>query len=227
MAQTRNKKKQSRKDLRQAQQRQKRLRYLRIGGLLILAVAALAAFSFYRTSTAPQIDAPEDVMAANIDGPADAPVNIVEFGDFGCPSCRAWHNAGIKDQLKAQFGDQISFTFRHFPVITRLSPKAAEAGQCASEQGRFWEYHDFIYEQTPQNALANDDLKGYAQAIGLNSTEFDRCLDSDKYRSYVSRDQQAAIAAGAAGTPTFFINERLVSFSFESMAATIQHELES
>jgi protein-disulfide isomerase len=220
-------KKGRRQERKEARQREQRMRWMRIGGLVILGVIALGAFSFFRASSAPQVDAPEEVMAANIDGPVDAPVSIVEFGDFGCPSCRAWHNSGIKEALKEEFGEQISFTFRHFPVITALSPTAAQAGQCAAEQGRFWDYHDYIYEVTPYQALAVDDLKGYSATIGLDSAQFDECLDSGKYRGYVSRDQQAAIAAGARGTPTFFINGQQADFSFEGMAATIQSELSS
>jgi protein-disulfide isomerase len=201
--------------------RTRKLRWMRIGGLILIAAGGLAALGFYRSSTAPNVDAPLDLMSANIDGPVDAAVRIVEFGDFGCPSCRAWHNSGIKEALKSEFDDQISFTFRHFPVITRQSPKAAEARQCASEQGRFWEYHDFIYEMTPINALSIEQLKGYAASIGLDSEQFDQCLDSGKYKSYVARDQQAAFSAGAAGTPTFFINGRISSFSYDSMQSAI------
>jgi protein-disulfide isomerase len=219
-------KKKGRRQQRQAtHQRQQRLRWVRIGGLIVLALAALAVFGFYRVSSAPQVDAPAEIMAANVDGPAEAPVRIVEFGDFGCPSCRAWHNSGITEQLKAEFGDQINFTFRHFPVITRQSPKAAEAGQCAAEQNRFWDFHDFIYEQTPQNALSIDQLNSYAATLGLDTDEFSQCLESGKYRSYVARDQEAALAAGARGTPTFFINGKQSSFSYQGMAATIQQEL--
>ncbi|HET6445866.1 MAG TPA: thioredoxin domain-containing protein [candidate division Zixibacteria bacterium] len=201
--------------------RARNLHWLRIGGLILIVAGGLAVLGFYRSSTAPKVDAPLDLMAANIDGPVDAPVRIVEFGDFGCPSCRAWHNSGIKEALKSEFGEQISFTFRHFPVITRQSPKAAEAGQCASEQSRFWEYHDFIYEMTPINALSVEQLKGYAASIGLDSDQFNQCLDSGKYQSYVARDQQAAFSAGAAGTPTFFINGRISSFSYEGMLSAI------
>ena len=216
-----------RKQLREEQKRAQRLRWLRIGGLAILAIAAFTIFGFYRSSTAPSVDAPAEILIANIDGAVDAPVRIVEFGDFGCPSCRAWHNSGIKDALKEQFGDQISFTFRHFPVITRQSPQAAEAGQCASEQGQFWAYHDYIYEQTPIGALSIDQLRSYAVAIGLDTTQFNQCIDSGKYGSYVARDQQAAISAGARGTPTFYINGQQVGFSFENMAATIEQALGS
>jgi protein-disulfide isomerase len=219
--------KKNRRQIRAEQERAQRMRLIRIGGIVLLSIAAFAVIAFYRTSTAPAVDAPEDVMAANISGPIDAPVSIVEFGDFGCPSCRAWHNSGIKDALIDEFGDDISFTFRHFPVITRQSPKAAEAGQCASEQDQFWAYHDYIYEQTPLEALSPDQLKSYASAIGLDSGQFNQCLDSGQYASYVSRDRQAAFSAGAAGTPTFYINGQIVSFSYDSMAAAIQATLNS
>jgi protein-disulfide isomerase len=205
--------------------RERNLRWVRIVGLILIVGGGLAALGFYRASTAPKVDAPLELMADNIDGPIDAPVRIVEFGDFGCPSCRAWHNSGIKEALKSEFGEQISFTFRHFPVITRLSPKAAEAGQCASEQGQFWAFHDFIYERTPINALSVDQLKNYASSIGLETDQFNQCLDSGQYKSYVARDQQAAFSAGAAGTPTFFINGQVVSFSYASMQAAINQLL--
>jgi len=227
MAKRSTQKKGQRQKRQESKQREQRLRWIRIGGLIILALGALGIFGFYRVSSAPNVDAPLEIMASNVIGPVDASVRIVEFGDFGCPACRQWHNAGIKDQLIDTFGDQISFTFRHFPVITRQSPKAAEAGQCASEQGRFWEYHDFIYEDTPFEALSVNELKNYAAAISLDSDQFDQCLDSGKYQSYVAKDQSAALAAGARGTPTFYINGEVVDFFFESMAAKIEDELDS
>lgn len=217
----------SRAQKRQEQKRSQRLRLLRIGGISILLVAVLAAFAFYRASTAPQVESPLELMPDNIDGPIDAPVSIVEFGDFGCPACRAWHNSGIKTALKEEFGDQISFTFRHFPVITHQSPRAAEAGQCAAEQELFWEFHDYIYEQTPLAELSPEQLRSYASAVGLDMAQFNECFDSGRHAGYVSRDQQAALAAGARGTPTFFINGRQVGFSFEDMASVILSEINS
>ncbi len=118
-------------------------------------------------------------------GLVDAPVRIVEFGDFGCPACRAWHNSGIRNALIEEYGEDISFTYRHFPVITTQSPRAAEAGQCASEQGKFCDYHDYIYESTPLAALSPDQLKSYADAVGLDKQQFDECLDLGKFAGYV------------------------------------------
>jgi protein-disulfide isomerase len=167
------------------------------------------------------------IVTANIDGSLDAPVQIVEFADFGCPRCRAWHTNGIKEQLQEEFGEQIAFTFRHYPIITSLSPKAAEAGQCAAEQDAFWEYHDYIYEQTLVAALEPDDLVSYAAEIGLDTTQFEACLDSAKYEAYVAQDWQAALDAGGGGTPAFYINEEPVGFSYEVMAGTIREILNS
>ncbi len=75
--------------------------------------------------------------------------------------------------------------------------------------------------------MSPDQLKSYAAALGLDSAQFNQCLDSGQYRSYVANDQSAALAAGARGTPTFFINGRQVGFSYQAMAATIQNELGS
>jgi protein-disulfide isomerase len=188
----------------------------------------MVAFGSYRSASTPQVDDLANVSDANIAGLREAPVSIVEFSDFDCPSCRAWHNSGIEPQLFAEFGDQISFTFRHYPVITRQSPQAAEAAQCAGEQGAFWEYHHFLYESAPPGALSTTQLKGYAMTLGLDRAAFDRCLDGGETASYVARDREAAMAAGLRGTPAFFVNGERVSFaSYEEMAAAIRAQLDS
>ncbi|MFQ5400913.1 MAG: DsbA family protein [Anaerolineae bacterium] len=199
--------------------RNKKLRWAGIATLVVLTIGAVA---YWRSASAEPVNNPAEVMAANTIGPTDAPVQIVEFGDLGCPACRAWHNAGIREQILAKYGDRISITFRHFPVITPQSPQAAEASQCAAEQGAFWEYHDYIYEQTPQGALSVTDLQSYAAAIGLDTNAFNNCMSSGKYREYVARDQQAAFSNGARGTPSFYINGQAVYYpGFEDLAVAI------
>ena len=212
---------------REAQAQEKRLRRIRILGFVGLVVIAGAVLVFWRNAGRVPAEEAAALVAPNRIGPASAPVQIVEFGDFGCPACRAWHNAGIQEQLVANFGEQISFEFRHFPVITAQSPQAAEAAQCAAEQGAFWEYHDFIYEQTRQNALSRSDLENYAAAIGLDEAAFEGCLDSGRFKELVQRDLRAAQSAGARGTPTFLINGEQAFPSYESMSATIQEILGS
>jgi protein-disulfide isomerase len=216
--------KQKRLETQNQAKRLKRVRILGIVGIVILAGAALV---FWRNAGRIPASEAAALAAPNRIGPENAPVQIVEFGDFGCHSCRAWHNAGIKEQLLAEFGDQISLEFRHFPVITRQSPQAAEAAQCAAEQGAFWPYHDYIYEQTAEGALGQSDLQSYAIAIGLDQAAFDSCLESGRFRELVQQDLRAAQDAGARGTPTFLINGQQAFPSYQSMSATIQEILGS
>ena len=137
-------------------------------------------------------------------GAANAPVTIIEYGDFGCPSCRAWHNAGIPDQIMATYGDQVRFVWRDFPVITAFSPDAAQAAQCAYDQERFWEYHDLLFERA--NSLRVGDLKNYASELGLDRAEFDRCLDSQQHQATVEVDLEDAYGLRLRGTPSFLVN---------------------
>ena len=219
------KRKKSRKQRRrEKQQRETRLKRMRWAGFIVLAIAIIGGLVAWRNAGRPS-GAIVATTPPNLDGPVDAPVRVVEYGDFGCHACRQWHNLGIKEQLKSRFGEQVSFEFRHFPVITAQSPTAAEAGQCAAEQGQFWAYHDYIYEQTPQGALSTPDLKSYAAAIGLDQAQFDSCLDSDKYEPVVNRHWQQARDAGARGTPTFLVNGQQAFPGYEGLAAAIEQEL--
>ena len=160
--------------------------------------------------------APTDAIAANpapmevapAFGPATAPVTIVEYADFGCPACWEWYKLGILDQLRAKYGDQIRFVWRDFPVITLLSPKAAEAGQCAHEQGKFWEFHDLVYERN--GAIAADDLKAYAAEVGLNMDQFNECVTSRRYRDRVNAQQHEGFERDLKGAPAFFVNDQRV-----------------
>ena len=137
-------------------------------------------------------------------GPATAPVTIVEYGDFGCPTCLAWEKAGILNQVISQYGDKVHFVWRDFPVITAQSPKAAEAGRCAQDQGKFWAYHDLLYAKAP--ALDVNSLKTYAAQMGLDAAKFNQCLDSGQHQAEVNRDEQDAYAYHFTGTPSFLIN---------------------
>ena len=158
-------------------------------------------------------------------GPESAPVEIVEYGDFGCPACRGWHNAGIRAQILATFGDQVRFVWKDFPVITPQSPHAAEAGQCAAAQGKFWEFHDLVYEQFA--GLEPDALGGYAARVGLDLAAFAQCLEQSVMRAKVQANEQEARRLGLLGTPGFAINGRPLPAppSFEQLATLIQQEL--
>lgn len=196
-----NKRRRMRERRRQKMQRQ---RWLSVAAGL-LALFALAAFVLWPRSQAETVS-PARLADDPSLGPADAPVTIVEYGDFGCPSCRAWYNAGILDQIRARYGDKVRFLWRDFPVITSQSPKAAEAAQCAYDQGKFWQYHDLLFARAP--ALGISDLKAYAADIGLDTAQFNQCLDSGKHLATVRRDWQDAETHGFLGTPSFLINNQ-------------------
>ncbi len=154
-------------------------------------------------------------------GPETASVTIIEYADFGCITCQAWHQFGVREQIIDYYGDQVRFVWRDFPVTTRQSPKAAEAGFCAHDQNSFWEYHDILFENAP--ALALENLKAYAETIGLETNEFNQCLDSGKYQQAVANELAKAKELGLRGVPSFIVNgKRLVGPpSFEQLAATI------
>jgi protein-disulfide isomerase len=141
-------------------------------------------------------------------GPKSAPVTVVEFGDYGCESCRIWAQAGMRQQLLDKYGDKVRFVWADYPVITVESPKAAEAGRCAYDQGKFWEYQDYVYNN--YWGLETDNLKFYASQVGLNQAIFDQCLDSGVKKAEVNLDFKDALLRSFRGTPTFLINDKAV-----------------
>ena len=169
--------------------------------LVIGIIIVLPRFKPKPTDPAPLDDAPSI-------GPETAPVTIIEYGDFGCPSCMYWYKIGALDQLRAKYGDQIRFVWRDYPVITLLSFKAAEAGQCANDQGKFWEFHDAVYQN--EGAINAGDLKAYATAIGLNMNRFNDCVASRRYRDRVNAEMDEAFNHGYNGAPFFTINNKLL-----------------
>jgi protein-disulfide isomerase len=138
-------------------------------------------------------------------GDPDAPVMLVEFGDFECPHCSRAHP--VVKALVQQLGDQLCFAFRHFP-LTSVHPHAAlaaEAAEAAGAQQRFWEMHDLLYEN--QDALDLDELVGYAKLAGLDVERFVHDLRVHRFRDRVRDDLRSGALSGAGGTPTFFIND--------------------
>ena len=140
-------------------------------------------------------------------GPREAPVTIVEFSDFHCPFCKTV--VGTLKQITAQYGDRVRWVFRDFP-IPALHPEAQiahEAARCAGEQGKFWAYHDILFDRAPVSAPAA--LRDLALLAGAEPARFNQCLSSNKYRAAVNADMEAGAQLGITGTPTFFINGAL------------------
>jgi len=157
-------------------------------------------------------------------GPASAPIELVEFSDFQCPYCYRAHPV-IKQVLNT-YGSKIRFVYRNYPLPNHPNARpAAEAAQCANEQGQFWPYHDRLFAD--QTKLGNDDLKASAAALGMDAAKFNACLDSHKYKARVDADTQAGNEVGVNGTPAFFINGRLLSGAqpYDEFKKVIDEEL--
>lgn len=143
-----------------------------------------------------------------IRGEKNAPVSIVEFSDFQCPFCKA--ATTTMHQIMAQYAGKVRWVFRDFPIASLhpLANRAHEAARCAAEQGKFWEYHDVLFQKSPQ--LAPDSLKQYARDLKLDGDSFDRCLEAGKYQAAIAADIEEGQRLGVSGTPAFFINGRLL-----------------
>jgi protein-disulfide isomerase len=137
-------------------------------------------------------------------GPADAPVTLVEYGDYECPYCGMAHP--VVASILRQMGPTLRFAYRHFP-LTRLHPhaqNAAEIAEAAGERARFWAMHDLLFQN--QRALEYDDLIGYAAELGIDPGWAASALASLRYAERVREDVVSGARSGVNGTPTFFIN---------------------
>lgn len=148
------------------------------------------------------VSAEDDAVLGN----ANASVTIIEFSDFECPYCGKFFTETLP-LIKQNYINtgKVKLVYRDFPLSFHPdSEKAAEAAECAGEQSKYWEMHDKLFEN--QNALGVDSLKQYAKDIGLDSAQFNACLDSGKMTSEVQKDSADGQSYGVSGTPTFFIN---------------------
>lgn len=141
---------------------------------------------------------------ARVRGNPDAPVTIVEFSDYECPFCRG--SEQVIRTVLAKYGDKVKLAYRDFPLrqIHPHSLAAAEASRCASEQGKFWQYHDLLF--SVPNKLDAAGLLDDARTSGLNEAQFLSCLNTEKFKTAVDADVRAGSSARVSGTPAFFIN---------------------
>ena len=145
---------------------------------------------------------PVDAKNDHIRGDKNAKITIVEYSDLECPFCKNFHNTMIQvlDANKAN----VRWVYRHFPLDSLHSQarKEALASECASEQGKFWEFIDLVFQETTSNdGLDLAKLPDYARRINLNVNQFNACVSSEKYAAAIREDEQDAQAAGARGTP--------------------------
>ena len=168
-------------------------------------------------------------------GDPNAPVTLIEFSDFQCPFCRKFYKETLP-QIKKEYilTGKAKLVYRDFPLV-QIHPgatPAAEGAECAQDQGKFWEMHDAIFDEQEKQGSGTvqftvDDVKKWAANIGLDTSKFNQCLDSGKYKQEVEKDLADGSAAGVNGTPATFINGRLVSGAqpFSAFKVIIDEEL--
>jgi protein-disulfide isomerase len=152
---------------------------------------------------------PFDITGRPAVGPDDAPVEFVEFTDYECPFCKRFFEETYPE-IRAEYKDRVKFVVRNFPLrsIHADAQKAAEAAECAFDQGQFWRYHDHLFRNSEN--LGEDDLRRYARDLGLDGRQFDTCLDSGAKVDIVQRDVKDGYRFGVSGTPAFFINGQVL-----------------
>ncbi len=151
-----------------------------------------------------------DINRNEILGNKNAKVSWVEFGDYQCPYCKKLHSGARKEIIKKYVDSgKINMVFKNFAFLGEESVWAAEAALCAKDQGKFWDYHDLLFEKQSgenQGTFKKDNLIKWAAELGLNVDEFKGCLDSEVKKSEIQKDYEEGIKVGVEGTPTVFIN---------------------
>jgi len=176
-------------------------------------------------------DQPAKVQVSADDDPVKgskaSKVTIIEFGDFQCPYCGVFFKQ-VLPELESRYIEtgKAKLVYRDLPLsFHQYAQKAAEAAECADEQGKFWLYHDKIFEN--QNSLETTSLKRYAADLKLEATKFNQCLDSGKMASEVQKDLADGQKYGVSGTPSFFINGTILEGAqpFSDFEKIIEQEL--
>ena len=151
-----------------------------------------------------------DESRDHVYGPADAAVTVIEYSDFECPYCL--RHFSTLQQVKKDFPNDVRIVFRHFPLSFHPeAEKAAEASECAADQGKFWEMYDKIFAANEAGNMGVDVWKSAAKDLGLNTDQFNNCLDSGTKASRVAEDLTEGQKIGVQGTPASFVNGELIS----------------
>ncbi len=210
-----------RQEIRNRRRKEKLRWQLILVGAVVAFIAIVAALIVVPLIQAGQVDLDEIRLPAtkarpmvkdNTMGNPGAPVKVVEYSDFLCSYCRAFalyeEAAIVENYIEPGL---VHFEYLPFSFMAPQSARAAEANYCAMEQGKFWEYRDITFENATQaEALSDAYLLAYAQKLGLNEKAFRDCYQGGTYRQRVQDDLQSGRARGVQGTPSFFVNDRLV-----------------
>jgi len=202
---------QKKRRLAAARAKRRRARFLAPTALAAIGIVAvlILAGNFFRGGEQVTTSDVSQRNGRTLGSPA-APVVISAWEDFQCPVCKA-ANTQVLDRLIAEYVDtgKVQLQYRYFAFLGPESQWAAEAAEAAAEQGRFWEYHDALYNaQAGENrgAFSRERLKAIAEGLGLDMARFEAAFDSGKYRQVVEEEHQEGLDLGVVGTPTYFVN---------------------
>jgi protein-disulfide isomerase len=179
------------------------------------------------------VDIPERTVATQgrTLGPEDARITVEEYSDFQCPAC-ALAAETLVSRIEEQYvaDGRAKLVFRPMAILGQESLWAAEAAECANEQGRFWDYHDQLFENQQgrdRGAFAIDRLKGFAEELGLDTEAFNQCIDSHTYAAALRAETEQALNQGIESTPTFIVEDETVTGAvpFEDLQKVIEAEL--
>ncbi len=198
-----------------------------IGAVVVLAMVAVAGL-IWLGQAEPEPARGAALTSGNIKGDSAVPVTVEVWSDFQCPACRAFAldpGRRLAETFVAE--GRAKLVWRHFAFLGQESIWAAEAAECAGEQGQFWTYHDKLFaEQAGVNrgAFSKDNLKRYAGELGLDRARFDACLDTDRYAAKVQAETQAGRQKGVRATPTLFVDGHKLEGvpRFEQLAQLIE-----
>ena len=166
-------------------------------------------------------------------GAPDAPVTIIEYSDYQCPHCGAFAKATLPKVIDTYITTgQVRHVHRNAAILGEESQWSAMAALCASEQDKFWNYHDILFQRQGgrnEGAFSRDNLKQFAEDLGLDTAGFNACLDENRYSEKVVAETLEAKERGVEGTPSFFVNDELVpgNVPFEDLQTVIEKHLES
>lgn len=191
------------------------------GSIIIAGIIIAGAILYSSGSKSLALKEPVDnqlpiVAAATVDddvilGDPNAPVTIIEWGDFQCPFCAQLFNT-VEKQAREEYvkTGKVRWVYRDFPLSFHpAAMPAALAAECAKDQGKYWLYHDALFEN--QATIETLDYIKLASTLGLNTSTFKQCVDTQKYKDEIAKDTQDGVAAGVEGTPATFINGKLIS----------------
>lgn len=164
-------------------------------------------------------------------GNPQAKVTLVEFADFQCPFCEKYFHETFP-QIKEKYAKtgKVKFIFRNFAFLGEESFRAAEAARCAGDQGRFWDYHDYLYDHQRgenQGAFSDVNLKKFADTLKVDRAMFDACFDAGNYRELVKKESELGRELDVSGTPTTFVNGKAITGAvpFSTLEKEIQAAL--